>query len=84
MSEAVTYTANVDGKWYAFGFDEEKNEIFTIGKDCDPVANGTSRWYTKSRSKNVSLICSPSKSQAGAVAKAKRGGKYKGVFKFND
>lgn len=81
-NQLFTYTANIEGRWYAFGFMPEKHEVCSICSDSPKVKNGSGRWYSKAKPEGVKAIASPSSSQSNAVEKAKRGGIYQGVFTF--
>lgn len=78
-----TYTTNIEGRWYAFGYFPEKKEICSIGSDCPRVRNGKGRWFAMATREKILDIVSPSKSQANAINKARRAGEYKGVFTIN-
>lgn len=79
-ASSETYTVKINDLWYAFGYDSEKNEIFTIGTDCPRVSHGVGRWYAPCKKSFVLNMVKPCKSSANAVNKAKRGGIYCGVF----
>lgn len=82
MDKLFTYTANIEGRWYAFGFVPERKKVCSIGTDNPRVQYGTGRYYSSVSPEGVKSISSPSVCQSGAINKAKRGGIYNGIFNF--
>jgi len=71
-----TYIALIDGKWYAFAGDTNKNEVYSIGSDS-PKTGGT--WFARWTNSGIRYVATPSKTRESAYRKAKRGGTYNGM-----
>lgn len=72
----MTYIRQIDGKWYAFWGDEERNQVYSIGNDCPSQAGclWTGRWNDS----GIKYVASVSPSRNAAYQKARRHGKYNG------
>lgn len=70
-----TYITNIDGKWYAFEGDTNKNEVYSIGSD-NPKYGG--QWFARWTDSGIKYVSSPSTSRNGAYKRAYRNGNYGG------
>ena len=65
----------VDGKWYAFAFDE--SEVYSIGADS-PKDGG--HWFGPRNERGIKYVARPSPSRKAAYQKARRNGNYDGEW----
>ena len=64
-----TYIRKIEGKWYAFAGDEDKYQVYSIGRD-NPDQRGC-RWFANWTDGGIRYVASPSPTRAAAYAKAK-------------
>lgn len=70
-----TYITQIDGKWYAFAGNLNRNEVYSIGSD-NPDCGG--RWYARWTDAGIRYVASPMKTRSGAYKKASAHGNYCG------
>lgn len=70
-----TYISKVDGEYYAYAGDMEKDQVYSIGADNPP---GGGCWTARWKYSGILYVASPSPNRKAAVAKAKRHGDYDG------
>ena len=70
-----TYIRQIDGKWYAFGADEENNQVYGIGSDCP---KGGRSWVGSWTDTGIKYVACSSDTRRAAYQKARRNGKYSG------
>ena len=71
-----TYITNIDGKWYAYGGDAKRNQVYSIGAD-NPKEG---RWFGRWTNGGIQYVASPSPTRKAAYRKAKRHGNYCGEY----
>lgn len=71
-----TYVKEIDGKWYAFALNEERAQVYSIGKD----SYDGSRFAGRTDS-GIKYVASSSPTKRAAIEKAKRAGAYCGICK---
>ena len=72
-----TYVSEIDGKWYAYGANDEKYSVYAIGNDFR-FAPGL--YMAKWTNAGIKYVSSPSANKRAAIAKARRAGKYSGII----
>ena len=72
----MTYIRQIDGNWYAFWGDEERNQVYGIGNDCPSQAGCL--WVSRWNDSGIKYVASASPSRNAAYQKARRHGKYNG------
>ena len=72
MKTAIKF---IDGKWYAFAFDDVY--VYSIGAD-NPKDGG--RWFGKPTDKGILHVSTPSPTRNAAYQKARRNGEYAGEW----
>lgn len=75
----MTGIANINGKWYAFEFNESKNQVYSIGEDNQGLENGCC-YCARFNESGVQYVSTPSPTRHAAYNKAKRAGDYAGEF----
>lgn len=63
----------IDGKWYAFAYDD--GNVFSVGADS-PRDGG--RWFAGRTDSGILYVSTPSPSRNAAYQKARRNGEYAG------
>ena len=66
----------IDGKWYAFAYDDN-GEVYSIGAD-NPRDGG--RWFARPTDGGIKYVSTPSPTRKAAYQKARRNGVYVGEW----
>jgi len=74
----ATYISKIGDWWYAYEWNLEKNEVYSIGDD-NPKEGG--RWYARFSDVGIKYVAMPLATRSGAYKKARRCGEYGGVIK---
>ena len=73
-----TYIQKINGEYYAFAGDTEKDQVYSIGADCPPKNSGCYLYVGRWSDNGIMRVASASPTRKAAVAKAKRHGDYFG------
>jgi len=71
-----TYIREIEGKWYAFGGDIDKNQVYSIGKDNPPSFTGCSHYVARWTDYGIRYIANASPNKQAARKKAIRNGDF--------
>lgn len=77
MMEMNTYIKQIGQKWYAFAYDADKNQVYSIGRDCP--RDGTT-WFARPTNEGIKYVARGSHSRNSAYQRARRNGNYCGVM----
>lgn len=72
-----TYITKIDGRWYAFAGDLQKDQVYSIGADNPEDGTWCARWNDT----GIKYVATYSSSRSGAYQKARRYGNYCGEVK---
>lgn len=72
----LTYIKQIDGKWYAFAGEYQKNQVYSIGHD-NP--KGGRRWFASWTNSGIQYVATASPNRSAAYHKAHRNGIYCGA-----
>lgn len=70
----MTYITCIDGEWYAFEGNKERNQVYSIGSD----STDTGAWFASWTNSGIKYVASPSPTRDAARKKAQRHGEYFG------
>ena len=73
-----TYITQINGKYYAFAGDKEKDQVYSIGSDQPPKETGSYCYFASWSNNGIPYVATPSPNRRAAIAKAKRNGDYFG------
>lgn len=60
-----TYITNIDGRWYAFAASMERNQVYSIGRDCPECGAYFAKWTDT----GITYVASPSASRKARMKK---------------
>lgn len=66
-----SYVTEINGLWYAFAGDAERNQVHSIGKDVVHGGNATG-WFAGWSERGIKYVASSVKTKRAAVARAKK------------
>lgn len=69
----MIYVQNVDGLWYVFEGDENKNQVFSVGMDSKEAhQQGARRFFATWNDSGIKYVSHGVKTKRCAIARAKK------------
>lgn len=76
-----TMIANIDGNWYAFSVSSDRNNVYSIGRDCPKEGSRYLYWTARFTASGIKYVATPSPTRTAAYKKAVNNGHYIGEAK---